>query len=328
MKCLGCTVHYKAEREEKSKGRRSKLQPTYADATLGFVTVVDRGRFTVSLDFNTHSPRYVYAIKSRNLGRKGVLVGDYVKLVGDVTGAKDTLARIVEIEERRTLLRRTSDDADSDEKPIVANADVVAIVQALQNPEPRIRFIDRCIVAALSEGIEPIVVLTKSDLASDANIRSVLEGMNVRVFTVNRSDGHSELLNFLHDKITVFIGHSGVGKSTLVNAITSANQATGDVNDVTGRGRHTTTAAFAIQLVTGGWIIDTPGVRGFGLGHIDADDVIEFFEDLVPGTNDCPRGCKHLDSDCALDAWVKTESIHASRLDSLRRLLTSLTSEN
>lgn len=328
MKCLGGTVRYNAEREEKSKGRRSKLQPTYNDATTGFVTVVDRGRFTVALDFDTHCPRYVYAIKSRNLGRKGVLVGDYVKLVGDISGAKDTLARIVDIEERTTLLRRTSDDADSDEKPIVANANVVAIVQALQNPEPRIRFIDRCIVAALSEGIEPIVVLTKSDLASDKDIRNILEGMDIQVFTVNKTDGHHELLSFLHNKITVFIGHSGVGKSTLVNAITSANQVTGDVNDVTGRGRHTTTAAFAIQLATGGWIIDTPGVRGFGLGHIEADDVIQFFGDLASGTKDCPRGCKHMDADCALDSWVKTEAIHTSRLDSLRRLLTSLTSEN
>jgi ribosome biogenesis GTPase / thiamine phosphate phosphatase len=320
-------MRYNAEREEKSRGRRSKLQPTYNDATVGFVTVVDRGRFTVALDFDTHGPRFVYAIKSRNLGRKGVLVGDYVKLVGDISGTKDTLARIVEIEQRATVLRRTSDDADSDEKPIVANAEVVAIVQALQNPEPRIRFIDRCIVASLSEGIEPIVVLTKSDLASDKDIRSILEGMSVRVFTVNKTDGHNELLSFLHDKTTVFIGHSGVGKSTLVNAITSATQVTSEVNDVTGRGRHTTTAAFAIQLATGGWIIDTPGVRGFGLGHINADDVIEFFEDLVPGTKDCPRGCKHIDADCALDTWVANESIHMSRLDSLRRLLSSLTSE-
>lgn len=322
-------MRFEHEHEERSKGRRSKLQPSYKDAVEGYVTVVDRGRFTVALDFEQATTRSIYAIKARNLGRKGVIVGDYVKVVGDTSGDKDTLARIVEIQERSTLLRRTADDADSGEKPIVANADVVAIVQALQDPEPRIRFIDRCIVAALAEGIEPIVVLTKSDLASDRDIRKIYEGMNIKVFTVNRSEGHQELMSYLKGHRTVFIGHSGVGKSTLVNALTPhAEQLTGEVNDVTGRGRHTTTAAFAIQLTGGGWIIDTPGVRGFGLGHIQAKNIIDFFEDLAAGTDGCPRSCSHVESECALDDWVIANGIHHARLDSLRRLLNSLSSEN
>ena len=321
-------MHFDTEKRERSKGRRSKLQPTHSNAIDGFVTVVDRGRFTVAIEIDG-GLRFIYAIKSRNLGRKGVLVGDNVKLVGDTSGEKDTLARIVEIDERKTLLRRTSDDAERDEKPIVANADILAIVQALKDPEPRLRFIDRCIVAALSEGIEPIVVLTKSDLASDSEIRNTLEAMQITVFTVNKAEGHQELMKYLQGQTTVFIGHSGVGKSTLVNALTpDAQQLTGEVNDVTGRGRHTTTAAFAIQLKVGGWIIDTPGVRGFGLGHIDSNEVINFFEDLEPGTDECPRGCKHLEKECGLDEWVTSHNIHPSRLDSLRRLLVSMTSDN
>lgn len=322
-------MRFEAEHEERSKGRRSKLQPSYKNAIDGFVTVVDRGRFTVALDFESSTPRAIYAVKARNLGRKGVIVGDFVKIVGDTSGDKDTLARIVEIHERSSLLRRTADDADNSEKPIVANADVVAIVQALQDPEPRIRFIDRCIVASLAEGIEPIVVLTKSDLASDTEIRKIYEGMNVKVFTVNKNEGHQELMEYLKGHRSVFIGHSGVGKSTLVNALTPhAEQLTGEVNDVTGRGRHTTTAAFAIQLSGGGWIIDTPGVRGFGLGHIHVENIIDFFEDLAAGTDGCPRSCSHLESECALDEWIASNGIHNARLDSLRRLLNSLATEN
>jgi ribosome biogenesis GTPase len=125
----------------------------------------------------------------------------------------------------------------------------------------------------------------------------------------------------------VLVGHSGVGKSTLVNALVpDADRATGRVNAVTGRGRHTSTSAYGFAL-DGGLLIDTPGVRSFGLAHVDVDRVIHAFGDLEPGTADCPRSCTHDEPDCALDSYVDAHGIEVTRLESLRRLLASMRDE-
>lgn len=318
---------FKARPTRSGSRPRSKDRPEYKNTTPGFVVAVDRGRFTVMVREGEKDEALVYAIKARDIGRKGVLVGDKVQMQGDTTGNPDALARIVTVNERTSLLRRSADDTDDSERAIVSNADQVLIVQALADPTPRIRFIDRCVVAALDEGITPIVVLTKADLASDNEIRKQLGGLDIQVFTVQKDQDLEPLKQILHNKISVVIGHSGVGKSTLVNGLApNAQRPTGDVNDVTGRGRHTSTQAVAIHLAEGGWIIDTPGVRSFGLAHIKAEDLITFFPDLEAGTEDCPRACSHNEEACALDTYIQKENLNPTRLDSLRRLITSLSS--
>ncbi|MGW0549376.1 ribosome small subunit-dependent GTPase A [Streptomyces altiplanensis] len=303
---------------------RTHTRPKHEDAVEGFVLTVDRGRITCLVEDRT-----VVAMKARELGRKSVVVGDRVAIVGDLTGDKDTLARIVRVEPRRSVLRRTADDDDPFERVVVANADQLAIVTALADPEPRPRMIDRCLVAAYDAGLDPLLVLTKSDLAPADQLLASYRPLGVPYLVTSREELESgaatELVRkHLEDKVTAFVGHSGVGKTTLVNTLVpeERRRTTGHVNAVTGRGRHTTTSALALPL-TGvrGWVIDTPGVRSFGLNHVDPSRVILAFPDLEPGTEGCPRGCSHDEPECALDQWVADGHADPARLDSLRRLL-------
>ncbi|SEF83605.1 ribosome biogenesis GTPase [Thermomonospora echinospora] len=298
---------------------RTRRRPAHEDAVTGFVTAVDRGRYRCLVD-----ERVVTAMRARELGRKGVVVGDRVALVGDVSGEPDALARIVRVEPRRSALRRTADDTDPFERIIVANADQLVIVTALADPEPRPRMIDRCLVAAYDAGLDPLLCLTKSDLASPDELVGSYAPLGVPYVVTHHAAELGELRGRLGDRVSVLVGHSGVGKSTLVNALVpEARRAVSHVNVVTGRGRHTSSSAIAFELPEGGWIIDTPGVRSFGLAHVEPSKVVASFPDLAEGAEHCPSHCNHLQPDCALDGWVAEGHADQARLDSLRRLLAS-----
>lgn len=301
---------------------RTKDRPDYSEAEVAVVFAVDRGRFRCRVG-SGNDVRELTATKARQLGRKGVIVGDSVRVVGDTSGAEGTLARIVEVVERRTVLRRTADDTDPFERPIVANADQLAIVTALADPPPRTGMIDRILVAAFDAGLDPLLVLTKADLASPDELLAAYAGLDLPVEVCEPESDLDSLRARLTDRVTVLVGHSGVGKSTLVNAlIPDADRATGHVNEVTGRGRHTSTSAVALELPFGGWVIDTPGVRSFGLSHVTADSIIKAFPDLEELVADCPRGCKHDSTavECALDAAVSAGTLSPVRLESFRRM--------
>jgi ribosome biogenesis GTPase len=298
---------------------RSKDRPAHTEALGGMVLTVDRGRFTVAMDDGTE----IYAIKARELGRKGIVTGDMVQIVGDTSGDIDTQARIVRRDERSSNLRRTADDSDPIERVIVANATQLAIVTATTNPDPSIGLIDRALVAAIDAGITPILIITKSDLRPADELQATYAALGADCYVVRDREPSAELITALTDHLTVLIGHSGVGKSTLVNALVpGADRSTGHVNVNTGKGRHTSTSAMALPLPSGGWIIDTPGIRSFGLAHVDFERLIHAFPELADGVVDCPRACSHDEAECALDAWADSHGV-TERLDSLRRLLRS-----
>jgi ribosome biogenesis GTPase len=305
------------------------------------VITVDRGRYgCVFADATAESPITI-AMRARELGRKSVVVGDRVALVGDVSGDDGALARIVRIAERTSVLRRTADDDDTTpegrlERVVVANADQLVIVSALADPPPRTGFIDRCLVAAYDAGIEPLLCLTKADLAGPEAVVDYYAELDLPYVLIQPDSDLSELRKRLAGQISVLVGHSGVGKSTLVNRLVpDALRAVGVVSAI-GKGRHTSTSAVALRLPPvgrsrkdPGWIIDTPGIRSFGLAHVSAESLLHGFPDLVEGTLEDQPNCGHAagDLDCRLDAWVAEGNADPRRLASYRRLLASRAGE-
>ncbi|WP_329111496.1 ribosome small subunit-dependent GTPase A [Micromonospora sp. NBC_01699] len=346
-------------RPGRSSRPRTRNRPAHEDAVPAFVVTVARGRYICVLsedDGERHGPDdgsaaapMVTAMRARELGRKSVVVGDRVFLVGETTGRDGALARIVRIAERRSVLRRTADDDDTTpegrlERVVVANADQLVIVSSLADPPPRTGFIDRCLVAAYDADVEPLLCLTKSDLAGPEEVLDYYAELDLRHVLVRPDSDLAELRRMLGDRVSVMVGHSGVGKSTLVNRLVpDADRAVGVVSAI-GRGRHTSTSAVALHLpplptggaapqagrdVAAGWIIDTPGIRSFGLAHVSANSLLHGFADLVEGTVNCPPNCEHTaaEAECALPAWVAAGHADTRRLASYRRLLASRAGE-
>ena len=303
---------------------RTKTRPEHADAVEAMVVTVDRGRWGCVLGGDPN--RRVTAMRARELGRTPIVVGDDVGIVGDLTGRPDTLARIVRRGERRTVLRRTADDTDPTERVVVANADQLLIVVALADPPPRTGLVERALIAAYAGGLTPILCLTKTDLAPAEPFAAQFANLDLTVTTAGRDDPLDAVAPLLAGNVTVLLGHSGVGKSTLVNRLVpEADRAIGEVSGV-GKGKHTSAQSVALPLRGSGWVIDTPGIRSFGLAHIQPDDVLLAFSDLAEAIKDCPRGCGHMgppaDPECALDTLAGPA---ADRVAAARRLLTALT---
>ncbi len=330
---------------------RTKDRPGHADAVTGRVLTIDRGRFTALVAAGTPDERTVVAMRARELARSGlggIAVGDRVDLVGDTTGALDTLARVVRVQERRSVLRRTADDTDPVERVLVANADQLLVVTSATDPEPNLRLVDRCLAAAWDARMDAAIAVAKADLGDPAPVVDAYRALEVPVLVLRRVEGaagagaHRSVggLDAVRERLagrdSVLVGPSGVGKSTLVNALVpTALRATGGVNAVTGQGRHTSSSAVALRLPAAGgagdgWVTDTPGVRSFGLAHLDPQRLLDGFADLEPGSAGCPRGCGHDEPECALDAWVASGAAGEAgpaRLGSLRRLLRSRAGE-
>ncbi|NBU23451.1 MAG: ribosome small subunit-dependent GTPase A [Actinobacteria bacterium] len=298
---------------------RTKRRPNFDDAPLGMVLEVHLARYRVLVD-----GKEVLATLAKELRNKGCVTCDQVRLAGDLTGEKGSLARIVKVEPRSTALSRLNDESEAGEQTIVANADQLMIVLAAANPEPKARLVDRYLVAAYNAGIKPFLVMTKCDLQDPSEFLESFSGFDLTVIKT-RSDKPNleQLIPHIKGHTTVFAGHSGVGKTTLINALApNYSRATQEVNEVTGKGKHTSSSARAISAHAG-WIVDTPGVRTFGLAGINSAGLLKGFTDLAKVSESCPRDCSHLESapDCELDVAASKGEISELRLDSFRRLV-------
>jgi ribosome biogenesis GTPase len=321
-------VHDEREDAATRNRPRTKKRPAHADAVSGMVVGVDRGRYRVHLN-DPDGTGTITATRAKELRKESLVVGDLVDVVGDVSGTEGALGRIVRISPRKNVLRRSADDTDQIERVLVANIDQLVMVVAAANPEPRLRLIDRYIVAALDQGISPLLVVTKTDLAPADNLLHYVAPLDIPHVAISFRDPDAHLQKFvdlLTGRVSVFVGHSGVGKSTLVNRLVpEADRAVGDVNVHTGRGRHTSSSSVALGI-DGGWIIDTPGVRSFGLGHVTPESIAAGFDDLADYLLHCPKACSHAadQADCGLTKALADESLDdrlRARIRSLRLLL-------
>jgi ribosome biogenesis GTPase len=190
-------------------------------------------------------------------------------------------------------------------------------------------------VAAYDADIEPLLCLTKADLAGPDDVLNYYAELDLPHVLCWPDRPLTELMEALADRLSVLVGHSGVGKSTLVNRLVpDADRAVGVVSAI-GKGRHTSTSAVALPLLDRGgkrgragvfgWIVDTPGVRSFGIAHVDPDNLLHGFPELVEASANCPPNCDHmgLSGDCGLDALVATGKADPRRVASYRRLLAS-----
>ena len=302
---------------------RTKIRPSFENAKRGMVLEVHLARYRVLTEDGVE----VLATLAKELRSDGCVTCDQVLLDGDVSGKTGTLARIVQIEPRTSELTRVAEDGS--EQRIVANADQIVIVMAAANPEPRARLVDRFLVASYLQNLSPVLVMTKCDLADPTDFVENFSGTNLKIIQTSKvSPNLAELKELISGKKSVFVGHSGVGKSTLINLLAPATgRATGEVNEATGKGKHTSSSAVAIP-VAGGWIIDTPGVRTFGISGATTEQILASYSDLSEVAKDCPRDCSHLagSPDCELDAAVASAKLKAERLASFRRLVDSISS--
>ncbi|MDF7670660.1 small ribosomal subunit biogenesis GTPase RsgA [Orbaceae bacterium ESL0721] len=220
-------------------------------------------------------------------------------------------------------------------KPVAANIDQIVIISAVL-PELSLNIIDRYLVACEATQIDPVIVLNKVDLLTPEQLRDIQQqleiyteiGYQVLMISCQTEQGVAQLQAILLDKVSILVGQSGVGKSTIINQLLPHQDAvmTGGVSETSGLGQHTTTTTRLYHLPNGGEIIDSPGIREFGLWHLEPEQVISGFREFTNYLGGCQfRDCNHLDTPgCALQQALEEGKIAPSRLENYHRILQTM----
>ena len=259
---------------------------------------------------------------------EGLVTGDRVVWCeGEPTGV------VVAQLDRQSVLSRP--DPYGKLKAVAANIDQIFVVIA-PYPEAHAKLVDRYLVASEVVGIEPVILVNKTDLLdADATLRATMEALisiyptlGYRVlYTSSKQSGLKDLHSALRERTSVFVGQSGVGKSSLVNVLLpDAGMRVGALSENTLKGTHTTTTAQLFHLECGGSLIDSPGIREFGLWHMSKEEVEQGFREFRPHLGYCKfRDCQHhKEPGCAILAALESGEITASRLESYRHIIASL----
>ena len=250
--------------------------------------------------------------------------------VGDRVGFDlddEAIGVIHTIEERENYLVRKSVNLSKQLHIIGANIDLVFLVITLRNPETFTTFIDRFLVSAAAFGIETVLLFNKMDQYTEEELEMVNELKDLytsigyqSVFCSTKSgQGMSELRNLMMDNTSIFSGHSGVGKSTLINTVApELRLKIGEISEQHGQGQHTTTFAEMFDLSFGGRIIDSPGIRGFGIADIDKEEIARYFKEFFKASENCKfNNCQHLsEPGCAVKSKLEDGTIAESRYQS------------
>ncbi len=301
-----------------------------AELPTGKVLRSIRGHFWVAAGNEIYHCLARDSVMKASKGSTPITVGDDVRfeLVDEAEGE----GIIVEVLPRRTKLSRKVQTSPSEksgyEDVVAANVDQLVIVASVRQPPLRPGLIDRYLVAAGKGGLDPLICLNKIDLARSEEVEPIVEiyrslGYPVILTSARSGQGVDELRHHLRDKISVFAGHSGVGKSTLLKQLCPGIEVkVAEVNPKTGRGRHTTTTAQLVPLPEGGYVIDTPGIRQFGLWDLTPEDVQAYFVEIAETARECRfRDCSHtVEPGCAVRQAVQQGRIHPQRWEHFLKL--------
>ena len=257
-----------------------------------------------------------------------VAVGDRVEIIRNQEGT----AFISAIEDRRNYIIRKSQNLSKQSHIIAANVDQAFLIVTVNYPQTSTTFIDRFLASAEAYSVPVVLVFNKTDLLSEEErhyqdmMMTLYEtvGYQCVAISAEKGDGVDTLLPLLHDKITLLSGNSGVGKSTLINRILpGVNPRTAEISDSHNTGMHTTTFSEMLQLPNGGYIIDTPGIKGFGTFNMEPEEISGFFKEIFRFSKDCRfNNCTHThEPGCAVIKAVEDHYIAASRYQSYLSML-------